>query len=149
MAKVKQKLTTIKAALKTLQKGMMLYDKFHDIPVLQDESIDDLALALRDSVIQRFEYCTDLFWKTLKVYLEEVEEINLSVNSPAGIIRAAVEARIITEQQGQKCLEMIKNRNLTSHIYHQELADHIADNVPDYYQLMHDIVTSLKAYKEL
>jgi hypothetical protein len=61
-----------------------------------------------------------------------------------GVIRAAVEARIITEDQGQQCLEMVKSRNLTSHIYHEEVAHDMAAKIPLYYQLMKSIIDSVQ-----
>ena len=76
MAKINQKLTTINEALETLKDGIELFREYKKItsgsPTKKDEQI---FLGMRDSMIQRFEYCTDLFWKVLKIYLEEVEKI--------------------------------------------------------------------------
>lgn len=139
MAQIKQKLATIERALQSLSKSIELLYNYEK----QKTGNEDIALALRDSVIQRFEYCTDLFWKVVKIYLEEVEKVTLAAYSPAGIIRSAVEARIITEAQGLECLEMINSRNLTSHIYREEIAQNIVSKVPAYFSLMGNLVQTI------
>lgn len=144
MAKINQKLTTIYKALASLQESIELLHEYSlKIAGKHTEHDARIALGLRDSTIQRFEYCTDLFWKVLKIYLEDIEKITLTANSPAGTLRAAVETRIITEEQGRQCIEMVKSRNETSHIYHDETAQNIAAKIPGYYELIKTIVDSL------
>jgi len=121
MPEIGLKITSIKKVLSLLYESIQLFEGFKKTSQ-HTKKEEKIILALRDSIIQRFEYCTDLFWKVLKIHLEEIEKVTLSTYSPVGVIRAAVEARIITEDQGQGCLEMIKSRNLTSHIYHEEVA---------------------------
>jgi len=145
MAVINKKITIMQDALRTLDEAIKLYDAFKNKIEIESVTQDRLiALATRDSVIQRFEYCTDLFWKVMKIYLEDVQRMTLSVTgSPTGIIRSAVQAKIISEEQGEQCIEMIKSRNLTSHIYHEEVADDIAVKIPDFYQLMKTIVDKI------
>ena len=95
-------------------------------------------------MIQRFEYCTDLLWKLLKIYLEDIEKVDLPTYSPRGIIRQAVSIKTISEEQGSLCMQMIENRNEKSHIYHAETAQEIAENVPTFYELMQNIVSKIK-----
>jgi hypothetical protein len=63
MEKIKQKLATINEALETLHDGIGLLDEQeHVIKREPSEKNEKIFLAMRDSVIQRFEYCTDLFF---------------------------------------------------------------------------------------
>ncbi len=146
MGNIKQKLVTIKEALETLRDSIDLFHEQKGIvetdPVPKNEKI---FLAMRDSVIQRFEYCTDLFWKMLKVYLEEVEKVVLTTNSPRGIIREAVKVKTLSEDEGEECIDMVTSRNQTSHIYHEEIAEDIAGKVPKYYELMERVVERVHA----
>ena len=87
-------------------------------------------------MIRRFKFCTDLFWKTLKLYLEKTEKIDVSINSPRGIIREATKARVISEEEGDECMKMIECRNKTSHAYHELMAEEIAIQIPEFYDLM-------------
>ncbi|MBD3232002.1 hypothetical protein GF322_05095 [Candidatus Dependentiae bacterium] len=100
--------------------------------------------TVRDSLIQRFEYCVDSVWKYLKFYLENIEKITLETKSPRGIIREACQARILNEKDTQLLLKMIDYRNKTSHIYKEETADIISKEVPNFYLLMRKIFDSLR-----
>ena len=148
MGKIAQKLDTINAALETLYDSIDLYEDYAQTmtPARRDTRI---FVGLRDSVIQRFEYCTDLLWKVLKIYLEEVEKVTLTTNSPRGIIRETVKTKTLSEQDGHECMQMIINRNKTSHIYHEEVAEDIVDKVPSYYALMKKIVDTVQQKSRL
>lgn len=90
-----------------------------------DETIKDskkIELStLKDGVIQRFEFTLELSWKILKTYL--VNEGIDCVNTPKSVVREAYKAGII--KNGEIWIEMIDDRNLTSHIYSQSMADDI------------------------
>lgn len=140
METVNQKLMSLFEALETLAEGIQLFDEYADIaiasPTIRNEKV---ALGMRDSVIQRFEYCTDLFWKSLKFYLEITEKIDVTINSPRGIIREATKAKFLSEDEGDECIEMIECRNRTSYAYHEVMAEEIAAQAPKYYDLMKTI----------
>lgn len=90
-----------------------------------DEAIKDskkIELStLKDGVIQRFEFTLELSWKILKTYLMN-EGIDC-VNTPKSVVREAYKAGII--KNGEIWIEMIDDKNLTSHIYSQSMADDI------------------------
>ncbi len=141
MERISEKITDYLDALKTLQKGVELFYEYKKVFEIEPtEKNEYLFASMRDSMIQRFEYCTDLFWKVLKLYLEEVENIDVPINSPRVIIREAVTARILTESEGSEYMDMVKSRNMTSHIYREEIADAIAHEVPEYYEFMKKII---------
>ncbi|EKD23319.1 MAG: nucleotidyltransferase substrate binding protein, hi0074 family [uncultured bacterium] len=119
-------------ALQYLEKLRLLVDT--KASILMDN--DELERLLRDSSIQRFEFCSDLFWKYLKKYEEEVLELYLEAISPRTVILAACKARIVSETDSEILLDLIKSRNYTSHIYKEEVADRISAKIPDYYKTM-------------
>ena len=98
-------------------------------------------VILRDALIQRFEYSTEAFWKYLKAYLQT--EQNLSANSPREVIRTGLTAKLYSEEMSQELLQMLDDRNLTSHTYVEELAESIADRIPDYSKNMSEVMTRL------
>ena len=102
-----------------------------------------LEEGMRDSLIQRFEFCVDLFWKYLKKYLENFQQKPSVIIAPTPTIRAACSARLVSEADADEMLEMVKSRNITSHIYQEEMADRISVNVPKYYKLMLKYVEKL------
>ncbi|MFH0898028.1 MAG: HI0074 family nucleotidyltransferase substrate-binding subunit [bacterium] len=99
--------------------------------------------TFRDSMIQRFEFCVDLSWKYLKRYLEEELKQIVDINAPKPVIRMACKAKLIEEVETQTLLEMINDRNLSSHIYKEEIADQISSRIKKYYELMRMVVDRL------
>ena len=98
-------------------------------------------VILRDALIQRFEYSTEAFWKYLKAFLQT--EHNLSANSPREVIRTGLTAKLYSEETSQELLQMLDDRNLTSHTYVEELAESIAHRIPDYSKNMSEVMTQL------
>jgi len=96
----------------------------------------------RDSVIQRFEYTIDLFWKYIKKYLEEAHVLS-GIKIPGEVIRTAYSMEIVNEEEAQTILAMIKSRNLTSHMYVEELAEDLATEIPQYYKILSTVVQRL------
>lgn len=66
-------------------------------------------------VIQAFEVSQELSWKVLKDFLEEQGKTDLYGSKNA--VREAFNVGLISD--GEIWLEMIKSRNITSHIYDQ------------------------------
>lgn len=83
--------------------------------------------VIRDSAIQRFEFCFDLSWKTIKTYLQTYHGISCA--SPKGCIREAGGIELIKETE-TFWLTMSDLRNLTSHIYSEKVADEMYQQLP-------------------
>ena len=98
-------------------------------------------IILRDAMIQRFEYSTEAFWKYLKAYL--LTEHNLSANSPREVIRTGLKTKLYSEEISKELLQMLDDRNLSSHTYVEELAESIAGRIPAYSKNMHAVMNQL------
>ncbi len=68
-----------------------------------------------DGVIQRFEFCFELLWKTLKVFLDDR---GVEARSPKDCLREAFSQGWITDEDS--FLDMLADRNKTTHIYSRE-----------------------------
>ncbi len=135
MERLKKKHQTILQALNTINEAITLYEEPHP---------EKYHKALRDSLIQRFEYTLDLFWKFIKIYLQEHEKMDIAISSPRGIIREAAQARIIIPDEQITLLKAVEERNLTSHLYHEEIAEEIVQHVPQAYKTMNKIIQRLE-----
>lgn len=146
MATVTQRVAVFLAAFKTLEKSIKAFYE-HQARYLANptDQNEETFLGMRDSIIQRFEYCTDLLWKVLKDYLEQIEKADIAITSSRGIIREAVRIGLLSQAEGVECMRMVESRNRTSHIYHVEVAEDIASKVPNYYLLMQKIIDSVQA----
>ena len=95
------------------------------------------SVIVRDAAIQRFEYSFEISWKLIKEFLKVQEGV--ICNSPKSCFREAFRMKLLAEEDVIKALEMTDDRNLTSHTYHEELADEIYKKIKDYHNLMENI----------
>ncbi len=79
---------------------------------------------IRDAVIQRFEFCWELSWKTLRLWLEY---LGIEALSPREIFKAALRHGLIVD--GNAWSELQRMRNLTTHTYDEKLAGRVYDYV--------------------
>jgi len=88
----------------------------HAFGLLREALEDNRTLSLleKEGVIQRFEYCYELAWKTLKDYLE-YSGVVINPVTPRQVIKEAFAANII--QDGQVWINMLDHRNLLSPSY--------------------------------
>ncbi len=93
------------------------------------ESVNECKTELeRDGVIQRFEFTIELLWKTLKTILEYQ---GVECFSPRNCIKEAFKANIIEDDE--IFLDMLEDRNLSSHIYDEHTAKEIFNRIKSVY----------------
>jgi len=124
----------LEKALKTLEKSLdkLVQKRFTDYQ------------ELRDSIIQRFEYSVDTFWKYLKDHLRVALGIEVEFARPKAVLKACYDAKIISQEEFDICIDLIEDRNLTSHGYNEDLAEEISKHIPKYFNLMKQILEKLK-----
>lgn len=109
------------------------YSKLCEAVKRLNESINDYKntplSSIRDGVIQRFEFCTELAWKTAREYL--INQGYVDINSPKSVMKQAYSDGLIKDEAGW--LELLNARNITSHIYDEETAKEIFNNVKNKY----------------
>ena len=76
-------------------------------------------------LIQAFEYTHELAWNLLRDYLRDQGAQN--INGSKDAVRAAFQVGLI--EDGETWMDMIKDRNRTSHTYNQVTAEAIATNI--------------------
>lgn len=99
-------------------------------------NIEEPDLTQKAGLIQFFEITFELSWNLMKDYLEEKGFADL--RSPRDSIKTAFETELIKD--GHTWLIALKNRNLTSHTYDEQLADIIVSEIKgSYYPLLKDL----------
>lgn len=100
-------------------------EKFKKAYLKLKEGIDAAENELdQDGVIQRFEFTFEALWKCLKVYLEDK---GLLTRSPKEALKEAFRLGIIDDEKA--FLDMLKDRNFMSHIYDEEKAKKVFQNI--------------------
>jgi len=101
-------------------------------------------IVQRAGIIQFFEMCFELSWNTLKDYLEAQGFGDLK--SPRASLKKAFQIGLIAE--GATWLKGLEDRNLTSHIYDEEVADEVEGMIRETYApLFRSLVQSLDALR--
>ncbi|MFO7295457.1 MAG: nucleotidyltransferase substrate binding protein [Clostridia bacterium] len=112
--RLREKLSDYSRALKRLEEA------------LERDQSDDIVL---DAVIQRFEFTYELSWKLIKAYMSYSGIAD--VKTPRQAFKEAFAAGLIDE--GDVWLEMLDDRNLTSHTYDQSTARRVYEKVKNRY----------------
>ncbi|MBF0338979.1 MAG: nucleotidyltransferase substrate binding protein [Nitrospirae bacterium] len=103
-----------------------------------DRAVDDLG---RDAVIQRFEFTCELFWKAIKVVLEYEK---FSCQNPRSCIKEGFRRGLILD--GQALLDMLQDRNMTSHLYSEAMAEEIFQRIKaTYINLLEDNLQHIRS----
>ena len=108
----------------------------------------DVALQLKDpdilqkaGIIQFFEMSYELAWNTIKDYLEM--QGFFDVKSPRDAFKKAFEIGLI--EDGHSWMDLLLDRNLTSHAYDEEKATEVEKLIHQkYYPLLHQLHLTLK-----
>lgn len=119
--KLKMKARVAKRALETLEEILN----------------EPYSVIIRDAAVQRFEYTFEATWKLIKEYLYEVEGI--VCNSPKSCFREAFKIDLINEDESMQALYMTDDRNMTTHTYHEDVAEEIYKELRGHYILMNKI----------
>jgi nucleotidyltransferase substrate binding protein (TIGR01987 family) len=126
MDRLKQRLESAKKTFSLLQELGTEYD----------------TKVQRDAKIQRFKYTFEAVWKAAKQYLNNTE--GLDMGSPKAVIRACFQVGILNQAQTQLALSMTDDRNLTTHIYNEPMAEAIYAKIQDYQTLLSDWLNILE-----
>lgn len=99
---------------------------------------------MRDAAIQRFEFTIELFWKILKkiLFYEKIE-----ATTPRDTLSKAYQYQFIDDEA--VWLDMLDNRNNTSHAYKEEAAQIIFEHIKSYVPVFEATYQKLKRMYDL
>lgn len=128
MRSVEFKHMNLKKAYNRLKEVSDLYDGQNDI--------------IRDSLIQRFEFTYELTHKTLKEFMKYLG-VTLENSFPRTIFKKAYVNNLISDDK--VWINLLEDRNCTSHIYNENLANEVADRiVNNYVEAIRELVENLE-----
>ena len=113
-------------------------DKFE--AMVEDPSRDEKT---RDAAIQRFEFTAEICWKALQAILKR--DYNQEVRYPKGCYETAFQVDLIDEDLCLALNRTAKDRNLTSHTYHEGLAQAIYGRLPQHAAAFGQLLDALEA----
>ena len=92
------------------------------------------SAAVRDGVIQRFEFTCELAWKACREFL--LDEGFVGIDSPKSVMRQAYACGLVEDEAGW--LSLLQARNLTSHVYSETQAQEIYEEIEKTYLALFD-----------
>lgn len=133
MGKFENRFLNYEKAVRRLGEVIKEYKKHDETSVINT--------MLRDSVVQRFEICYELAWKTMKEYMIE-EGVQVEI-FPKAILKVAYQNKIIHNEE--IWLNMIKDRNMASHEYNEEYIVEVVGRIEtDYYEQFYRLYVDFK-----
>jgi nucleotidyltransferase substrate binding protein (TIGR01987 family) len=116
--------------LKALAQLQQFYAKGKDLNHLEEQGL-----------IKAFEYTYELAWNSIKDFYESQGETDIQGSRDA--FQLAFKRGLIKD--GDIWMDMLKDRNRTSHTYNEKTADEIAHNIlSKYYDLFMTLKTELE-----
>ena len=91
---------------------------------------------IRDSVIQRFEFCVELAWKTGR------KVMGTATSAPKQVMREMAQNALIDEVD--IWLQAIEQRNLSSHTYNEDLAEEVYTFIVKFYPNIQKLAETLE-----
>lgn len=119
----------------SLSKLEAVLDRLHE--ALSEDSSNPLFI---DGTVQRFEFVFELTWKTLKRALETE---GLICTTPRETLKTAYQIGWINEED--LWVQMLDDRNSTSHTYDEPIAFEIYNNIKGYYPALRRLAQLLRA----
>ena len=135
--KLARKLNDLESALSNFRDALTLE------PTLFPELVAD---NIKSGQIQKFEFTIELLWKTVQVFLFEMDGID--VVTPKSVAKEFVEAGYCDYESYELFIRAINDRNHLSHIYRQEMAETIWQRLPGFLNLVEQIVCAMKSKME-
>lgn len=90
--------------------------------------------TIKNGQIQKLEYCIELCWKTIKVFLNTIHGVDAV--SPKSTIKEFYRVSLVNEKEYELLNEMLDDRNRLSHIYNELFFEDIYLKLNDYLVVM-------------
>lgn len=119
---------------KTLELKLQEFHKALDTLREALDKFDVKNILVRDATIKRFEYSYELCWKTSKVFLKE--EKGEMVVGPKECFKTLGKHGFLLPEKIEKLLNMVDDRNETTHAYGEKFVQALYLRIKEYYQLM-------------
>lgn len=127
-----------------MSKFLNKYENFKKATSRLGETLEEYKTnpsdSIRDGAIQRFEFTVELAWKTIREYL--VEQGLQELNTPRAVLKEAFAAKVIDDEP--LWMDMIKDRNLTSHVYDEDTAGQIYSRLGHYHAAFKQLIQKLQ-----
>lgn len=128
--------------LKAFKKSVLSLSQLFSLNLQDYESNPVVIDGLKNGIAQKFEYTTELCWKTIKKFLQEKEGIESK--SPKQSIKIFFDTGYLTEADYLLLIEILVSRNELSHVYDEETFEKIIGKIAIYLPIFHRVLLILE-----
>ena len=133
----KLNISSLQDAINSMKNAIRVYESLKDMG-------EDERVVLRAGVIQNFEFTYELGWKFMKRWIEmNISPIAVDGVTRRELFRQAAENKLIVDVD--KWMDFHKDRNRTSHIYDEEVAEEVLATSFEALPYFQDLLNSLGA----
>ena len=101
------------------------------------------TVIVRDATIQRFEYTCEAVWKAICAWLLEHESVE--ERHPRGCYRALFRIGRIDEDLALQLLQLVEDRNRTSHAYVEAVAISVFERIPQHAKSLRSVLEAISS----
>jgi nucleotidyltransferase substrate binding protein (TIGR01987 family) len=130
----------LKLKIKNLSKALNNWNKSLQLHLDSDDEI--IVDTLKSGQIQKFEFSTELLWKTMKAFLFIID--GLDVNSPKQVMKTWLEMNYCSYKEYESLIKIVDNRNKLSHLYKEEVFQQIWTMQPEMIKTFNSVMKKLK-----
>ncbi len=130
----------LKLKIKNLSKPLNNWNKSLQLHLDSDDEI--IVDTLKSGQIQKFEFSTELLWKTMKAFLFIID--GLDVNSPKQVMKTWLEMNYCSYKEYESLIKIVDNRNKLSHLYKEEVFQQIWTMQPEMIKTFNSVMKKLK-----
>ncbi|MBZ0202195.1 MAG: nucleotidyltransferase substrate binding protein [Ignavibacteria bacterium] len=110
----------------------------HDM-ALFDPVITD---AIMNGQLQKFEYCSELMWKAIRLLIRQRNKI--SPKSPRDAVKEFFNCGYINSSQYETMIQILDDRNKLSHVYNEDVFTEVYSRIGEFKVVMNDVLTILE-----
>jgi nucleotidyltransferase substrate binding protein (TIGR01987 family) len=92
--------------------------------------------------VQKFEYCSELMWKTIRTLIRINNEI--SAKSPKDAVKEFYNCGYIEENDLEIMVNILEDRNKLSHVYNEEIFLQVHGRLSSYREVMNKVLKILE-----
>ena len=135
MEKVTIKYEQFHKSLKAFERALEIFKKEYP------QADSDYKETYVASVVKHYELLYETFWKYTKFYI--IEKFGDDIIGSKNIFRFLQNANVISLNELDLLLEIIENRNATTHQYDQDFSLQIVENIERYFQVIKSVTVKI------
>lgn len=136
METVSIKRINFQKSLNALQRSIQVYNR------KKDNVPEDEFAVIVAGVIQHFEMAFETSWKYLKEVLEQKHDVQVA--SPKAVFQDCYKYKLLPENVTDKLIVLVNDRNRTSHVYDQSMAEAVCNSILHHYEVLGQVLELVK-----